>query len=91
MQFNNFSKSHSKQFVGLWFVFIRKQQMSGKCITFLAMQTEIAAHANCSSSFFLSFFLSSFSKPSAVLSERITTKPAQLHVYISGVVHLLLR
>ena len=34
---NSFSKSHSKQFVGLWFVFIRKQQMSGKCITFLAM------------------------------------------------------
>ena len=37
MQFNSFSKSLSKQFVGLWFVFIRKQQMSGKCITFLAM------------------------------------------------------
>ena len=34
---------------------------------------------------------SSFSKPSAVLSERITTKPAPSHVYTSGVVHLLLR
>ena len=37
MKFNSFSKSHSKQFVGLWFVIIRKQQMSKKCITFLAM------------------------------------------------------
>ena len=37
MKFNSFSKSHSKQFVDLWFVFVRKQHMSEKCITFLAM------------------------------------------------------
>ena len=35
------------------------------------------------------FFLSSFSEPSAVLSEAMTTKPTQTHVYISEVVHLL--
>ena len=36
------------------------------------------------------FFLSSLSEPSAVLSEIMTTtKPAQTHVYIFWVVHLL--
>ena len=35
------------------------------------------------------FFLYSFSEPSAVLSEAMTTKPTQTHVYISEVVHLL--
>ena len=34
-------------------------------------------------------FLSSFSEPSAVLSETMSTKPAQTHVYIFWVVHLL--
>ena len=39
--------------------------------------------------FFVFFFLSSFREPSAVLSESMTTKPAQTHVYIFWVVHLL--
>ena len=39
---------------------------------------------------FIFFFLSSsFSEPSAVLSESMTTKPAQTHMDIFWVVHLL--
>ena len=44
MKFNSFSKSHSKQFVDLWFVFMRKQHISEKCITFLAMTCRFALH-----------------------------------------------
>ena len=38
---------------------------------------------------FVFFFLSSFREPSAVLSETMATKPAQIRVYIFWVVHLL--
>ena len=59
----------------------------------LARRTDISKAVNrnlCPRKLFIFiFFLSSFSEPSAVLGETMTTKLAHTHVYIFWVVHLL--